>query len=53
ELDKYLRLEPQDTQEPIQWWRDHKPTVPITTGVWVNTRIFCPCPLSNYPGSQR
>ncbi|KJZ75821.1 hypothetical protein HIM_04645 [Hirsutella minnesotensis 3608] len=28
ELDKYLRLEPQDTQEPIQWWRDHKHTFP-------------------------
>ncbi|ODA78128.1 hypothetical protein RJ55_06731 [Drechmeria coniospora] len=28
ELDKYLRLEPQDTQEPIQWWRDHKHAFP-------------------------
>ncbi|KJZ68419.1 hypothetical protein HIM_12196 [Hirsutella minnesotensis 3608] len=28
ELDKYLRLEPQDTQDPIQWWRDHKHTFP-------------------------
>ncbi|KAM4061960.1 PIF1-like helicase [Hirsutella rhossiliensis] len=27
-LDKYLRLEPEDTQEPIQWWRDHKQTFP-------------------------
>ncbi|KAL9560708.1 hypothetical protein ACKAV7_015199 [Fusarium commune] len=26
EMDKYLRLEPQDTQEPIRWWRDHKPS---------------------------
>ncbi|KAH7472043.1 hypothetical protein FOMA001_g13021 [Fusarium oxysporum f. sp. matthiolae] len=29
EMDKYLRLEPQDTQEPIQWWRDHKPSFPV------------------------
>jgi hypothetical protein len=29
ELDKYLRLELQDTQELIQWWRDHKPSFPI------------------------
>lgn len=29
ELDKYLHLEPQATQEPIQWWRDHKPSFPI------------------------
>lgn len=29
ELDKYLRLEPQDTQEPIQWWREHKQSFPV------------------------
>ncbi|OHW95676.1 transposase-like protein [Colletotrichum incanum] len=29
ELDKYLRLEPQDTQEPIEWWRDHKTSFPV------------------------
>ena len=29
ELDKYFRLEPQDTQEPIQWWRDHRSSFPV------------------------
>lgn len=28
ELDRYLRLEPQDTQDPIQWWREHKCSFP-------------------------
>ncbi|KAJ6436625.1 endonuclease/exonuclease/phosphatase [Purpureocillium lavendulum] len=28
ELDKYFRLELQDTQEPIQWWRDHGNSFP-------------------------
>ncbi|KAJ6437054.1 peptidyl-prolyl cis-trans isomerase-like 4 [Purpureocillium lavendulum] len=29
ELDKYFRLEPQDTQEPIRWWRHHKNSFPV------------------------
>ncbi|PNP51012.1 hypothetical protein FNYG_15925 [Fusarium nygamai] len=24
ELERYLRHEPQDTQDAIQWWRDHR-----------------------------
>ncbi|OAQ60058.1 transposase-like protein [Purpureocillium lilacinum] len=28
ELDAYLRLEPQDTQDPIQWWREHTSSFP-------------------------
>lgn len=28
ELDRYLRLEPQDSQDPIQWWREHKSSFP-------------------------
>lgn len=28
ELDRYLRLEPQDTRDPIQWWRDHGASFP-------------------------
>ncbi|KAK4078867.1 hypothetical protein Purlil1_11805 [Purpureocillium lilacinum] len=28
ELDRYLRLEPQDTQDPIQWWREHTSSFP-------------------------
>lgn len=28
EIDKYLRLEPDDTHEPIQWWVDHRQTFP-------------------------
>ncbi|KAM5529783.1 transposase-like protein [Fusarium oxysporum f. sp. phaseoli] len=28
ELERYLRLEPQDTQDAIQWWRDHRASFP-------------------------
>ncbi|KAJ0129511.1 Uncharacterized protein HZ326_27397 [Fusarium oxysporum f. sp. albedinis] len=28
ELENYLRLEPQDTQDAIQWWRDHRASFP-------------------------
>ncbi|KAH7460134.1 hypothetical protein FOMA001_g19654 [Fusarium oxysporum f. sp. matthiolae] len=28
ELERYLRLEPQDTQDAIQWWRDHRASSP-------------------------
>jgi hypothetical protein len=28
ELEKYLRLEPQDTQDAIEWWRDHRASLP-------------------------
>ncbi|KAI8402286.1 hypothetical protein FOFC_17593 [Fusarium oxysporum] len=28
ELERYLRLEPQDTQDVIQWWRDHGASFP-------------------------
>ncbi|KAH7460202.1 hypothetical protein FOMA001_g18165 [Fusarium oxysporum f. sp. matthiolae] len=28
ELEKYLRLEPQDTQDAIEWWRDHRASFP-------------------------
>ncbi|RKK66389.1 hypothetical protein BFJ68_g18596, partial [Fusarium oxysporum] len=28
ELEKYLRLEPQDAQDAIQWWRDHRASFP-------------------------
>ncbi|OBS17334.1 hypothetical protein FPOA_12154 [Fusarium poae] len=28
ELERYLRLEPQDTQDAIEWWRDHRASFP-------------------------
>jgi hypothetical protein len=28
ELERYLRLEPQGTQDAIQWWRDHRASFP-------------------------
>ncbi|OAQ60818.1 hypothetical protein VFPBJ_11528 [Purpureocillium lilacinum] len=28
ELDRYLRLEPQDAQDPVQWWREHTSSFP-------------------------
>ncbi|KAM5527771.1 transposase-like protein [Fusarium oxysporum f. sp. phaseoli] len=28
ELERYLCLEPQDTQDAIQWWRDHRASFP-------------------------
>ncbi|KAM5529303.1 transposase-like protein [Fusarium oxysporum f. sp. phaseoli] len=28
ELERYLRLEPQDTQDAVQWWRDHRASFP-------------------------
>ncbi|KAG7000867.1 putative AC transposase [Fusarium oxysporum f. sp. conglutinans] len=28
ELERYLRLEPQDTHDAIQWWRDHRASFP-------------------------
>ncbi|KAJ0125573.1 hypothetical protein HZ326_31322 [Fusarium oxysporum f. sp. albedinis] len=28
ELERYLRLEPQDTQDAIQWYRDHRASFP-------------------------
>ncbi|KAJ0136604.1 Low-affinity methionine permease [Fusarium oxysporum f. sp. albedinis] len=28
ELERYLRLEPQDTQDAIQWWKDHRASFP-------------------------
>ncbi|KNB18687.1 hypothetical protein FOXG_16134 [Fusarium oxysporum f. sp. lycopersici 4287] len=28
ELEKYLRLEPQDTQDAIEWWRDYRASFP-------------------------
>uniref|UniRef100_A0A0D2YDN4 Uncharacterized protein n=1 Tax=Fusarium oxysporum (strain Fo5176) TaxID=660025 RepID=A0A0D2YDN4_FUSOF len=39
--------------DPIPTFAARAPSPFGSLGVWVNTRIFGPCPLSNYPGSQR
>ncbi|KAJ3455655.1 hypothetical protein MRS44_017137 [Fusarium solani] len=31
ELDRYLRIELQDTQDQIQWWRDHRASFPLVS----------------------
>jgi hypothetical protein len=28
EFERYYRLEPQDVDDPVQWWRDHKSAFP-------------------------
>ncbi|KAK7592697.1 hypothetical protein V3481_007305 [Fusarium oxysporum f. sp. vasinfectum] len=50
---KYLLYQLPLVMGPIPTFAARAPSPFGSLGVWVNTRIFGPCPLSNYPGSQR
>ena len=40
ELDRYLRLEPQDTGDLIQWWRDHGASFPSLSSLLWKSLLF-------------